>query len=337
MDTPRVVVLASRSGEAVASVLQKLLAENGLTSTYLGLTERAAGDGPVDTPRRMALRSDFCIRVILPTDVAVAAAVRDGIAYDLGVMSGAVGVGRCVALLVALDGTRVELGGLAGLVIDDVAVSSKGDLVAQLRPYASLLAGRILEMDRNAAFTMRPSTGLAIHYFVSFLAPTLEALRTRRTVVALQPGPGDQPDRAIVQVSGRLAVCLPESPERATRGAWLSLARRLRLRRVQLRMGPEREDGAPRIYEMWIDPAGALYDAPAAVVTAMESVRRVVVDGMGQDRQPAQAHALHNFRRMLWNLVREPDQAWMRDRLDILRWDELERRTDGDPGSIELR
>ncbi|HKU98640.1 MAG TPA: hypothetical protein VJR58_25325 [Vineibacter sp.] len=329
MDTPRVVVLASRSGEEIANVLQKLLVENGLSSTYLGSTELALGNGPIDTPRRMALRSDFGIRVILPADLAGATSVRDGIMYDLGVMSGAVGVGRCVALLVAPDGARVDLGGLAGLVIDDLAVNTKGDLPAQLRPYASLLAGRIREIDGNAAFTMRPSTGLAIHYFTTFLAPTLDALRSRRTVVVLQPGRGDQPDRAIVQVSGRLAVCLPESPERATRGGWLSLARRLRLKRVQLRMGPEREDGAQRLYEMWIDPAGALYDAPAAVVSVMESVRRVVVDGMGQDRQPAQAHALHNFKRMLWNLVREPEQAWMRDRLDILHWDELERRADG--------
>lgn len=335
MDTPRVVVLASRSGAAIANVLQKLLVENGLTNTYLASTEPAAGSGAVETPRRMALRSDFGIRVILPADVAGATAVRDGIVFDLGVMSGAVGVGRCVALLVALDGAKVELGGLAGLVVDDVVINAKAALVPQLRPYASLLAGRIRDMDHNTAFTMRPSTGLAIHYFISFLAPTLEALRSRRTVVVLQPGLGDQPDRAIVQVSGRLAVCLPESPERATRGAWLSLARRLRLRRVQLRTGPEREDGAQRIYEMWIDPAGALYDAPAAVVSAMESVHRVVVNGMGQDRLPAQTHALHNFGRMLWNLVREPEQAWMRDRLDILRWDELERRAD--PGSIGLR
>ncbi len=330
MDTPRIVILASRAGEAVASVLQRLLVGNGLASTYLGSTEPTLGNGPIDSPRRMSLRSDFGIRVVLPNDVDGPLSTRDGVVYDLGVMSGAVGVGRCIALLVNVGGIKPDLSGLAGLVVDNVTLNPKADMVAQMRPYAGLLADRIRELDSgSAAFTMRPSTGLAIHYFVSFLAPVLEALRARRTVVVVEPDRPGQPHCTIVQVSGRLAVCLPESPERATRGAWLSLARRLQLKRVQLRVGPEREDGAPRKYEMWIDPAGALYDAPAAVVSAMESVRRVVVDSTGQDRMPAQTHALHNFRRMLWNLGNEPEQAWMQDRLDILNWNELEHRATG--------
>ena len=327
MDIPGVFIMSSRAGEKIAQALQKLLARNGLSGVQIGCAEGASGGGGhIDTPRRMALRHDFGIRVILPADLGKAGApsLRDGVAYDLGVMSGALGVGRGVALLTGLDGVEPDLGGsgLAGLVVDQVSLDSRADPEAQLGAYARLLAGRILELETDAGFVMRPSTGLAIGYFKNFVAPVLEAMRSKRATVTTGQTGGAPKGREIDPASVRLIICLPDTPERVTQGAWTLLARRLGLERAEIG-----ESGAPRTFGLWADGRGSIYDAPATLATAADIVRRLVADEV--DRAFARTCALHNFGRTLRLLLREPEHTWMQARLEITRWGELERRADG--------
>jgi hypothetical protein len=326
MDIPGIFILSSRAGERIAQALRKLLAQNGLSDVQIGSVEGASGGGGhIDTPRRMALRHDFGIRVILPADLGKGASpLRDGVAYDLGVMSGALGTGRGVAVLVSMDGVDPDLGGggLAGLVLDQVSLDSKGDPEAQLGAYARLLAGRILELETSAGFVMRPSTGLAIGYFKNFLAPVLETLRSKRVAVTIGQGGDAAKGRETDPSSIRLAVCLPDDAERASQGAWMALARRLGLQQAELSSAGDA--GAARSFGVWADGQGAIYDAPATLATSADIVRRLVADE--DDRAFARTCALHNFGRTLRLLLREPENAWMRARLDITPWSELERR-----------
>jgi hypothetical protein len=327
MDTPGVFVMSSRAGEHIAQALSKLLAENGLPGVQVGRAEPgSAGDGQINTPRRLAMRHDFGIRVVLARDLGSTAgtrSARDSVVYDVGVMSGALGTGRGVLLLVGLDGVEPDLGGgFAGLVVDQVSLDSAGDLEKQLGPYARLLAGRILELETSAGFVMRPSTGLAVGYFKNFLAPLLEALRSRRAVVTGGPVGLDPKGGAADPASVRLVVCLPDDPQRVTQGAWASLARRIGL--AQAEIGPISQSGALRTFGVWADGRGSIYDAPATLATAADIVRRLVAEE--GDRLPAQAVALHNFGRTLRLLLREAEHVWMQPRVDIVPWSELEKR-----------
>jgi len=328
MDTPGVFIMSSRAGEKIAQALQGLLARSGLSGVQVGCTEGASGGGHIDTPRRMALRHDFGIRVVLPVDLGKAGALslRDGVVYDLGVMSGALGIGRGMALLVGLDGVEPDLGsGFPGLVVDQVSLDSAGDLEKQLAPYARLLAGRILELETNAGFVMRPSTGLAVGYFKNFLTPVLEALRSRRATVTGGQAGGDARGRAVDPASARFVVCLPDDPQRVTQGAWALLASRLGLQQAEI--GPIGQSGVLRTFGVWVDAHGSIYDAPATLATAADIVRRLVVEEA--DRLPAQSVALHNFGRTLRLLLREGEHAWMQGRIDIVPWSDLEKRAGG--------
>jgi len=324
MDTPGVFIMSSLTGDKIARALQRLLAQNGLDGVQIGRADNGpGGGGHADTPRRMALRHDFGIRIILAADLARGGALstRDGVIFDLGVMSGALGVGRGVVLVVGMDDVEPDLGGgFAGVVVDRVSLNSTDDPQVQLGAYARLLAGRILELETNAGFVMRPSTGLAIGYFKNFLTPVLEALRSRRA--GLTTGQGASKGQGVVAVSVRLVICLPDNAERVISGAWTLLARRLGLEQAEL--GPIGEGGARRNFEVWADGRKTIYDAPDTLATAADIVRRLVADE--NDRPLAQTRALHNFGRTLRLMLREPEHAWMKNRVEIVYWSELERR-----------
>ncbi len=321
MDTPGVFIMSSRAGEAIARALAELLSKNGIRDVEVTRArEGGADDGAFHTPRRMALRHDFGIRVILPADLGAAAA-RDSVVYDLGVMSGAVGVGRGMALLVALDGVDPDLGGLAGLVTDRIALVTKGDPAAQLDSYARLLARRIVELDTGAGLVMRPSTGLAIAYLKNFATPVLELVRSRRAALVSGASGGGP---ALDVVPSRLVVCLPGGAEPFTVEAWVALARQLGLEPAQL--VPQGDAGPSRPFGVWMDKAGVLYDAPTTLATAGEIVRRMTAHASEEERAQARAVAMHNFGRTLRLLLREPEHTWMQGRLEFARWADLEQR-----------
>jgi hypothetical protein len=320
MDTPGVFIMSSRAGEAIARALGELLSKNGIRDVEVTRArEGGADDSAFHTPRRMALRHDFGIRIILPADLGTSAS-RDGVVYDLGVMSGALGVGRGMALFVALDGVDPDLGGLAGLVTDRVALATKGDIEAQLDSYGRLLARRILELDTEAGLVMRPSTGLAIAYLKNFVTPVLELVRARRAALVPCVAGGQALD---VQPS-RLVVCLPGGTEPFTVEAWAALARRLGLEQAQLVVPGDA--GSSRPFGVWADKAGVLYDAPTTLATAAEIVRRMTANASEEQRAQARAVAMHNFGRTLRLLLQESEHAWMQGRLELVRWADLEQR-----------
>lgn len=322
MDTPGVFIMSSRAGEAIARALGNLLLQNGIQGVEVTRArEGSADDSAFHTPRRMALRHDFGIRVIVPADLGASAA-RDGVVYDLGVMSGAVGVGRGMALLVALDGVEPDLGGLAGLVTDRIPIAAKGDLESQLDSYARLLARRIPELDTGAGLVMRPSTGLAIAYLKNFVTPVLDLVRSRRAALVRGAAGGGQ---AFDVPPSRLVVCLPGGAEPFAVEAWVALARRLGLEQAQL--VPQGDGGPSRPFAVWVDKAGVLYDAPTTLATAAEIVRRMTANASEDERAQARGVAMHNFGRTLRLLLQEPEHAWMQGRLELARWYDLEQRT----------
>lgn len=178
------------------------------------------------------------------------------------------------------------------------------------RSLSEMIAARYEE----SPLQILPSTVLAQGYFDNFLLPVGRTLAARESVAV---------DKTPVDISGkrfRLQIVLPRRLGEASREAASRFFQQRGLRDVAL----ETPDRAYPFHLRvgLVEGRPVFYDYPTTLRASHEALQMILPRGAGPDGERyslIEERELSNFERMLGTLLRRPQAAAFRDRVEVIR------------------
>ncbi len=337
--TPNVFIMSSSHGLALAKALASVLGRGKRmdVKTWSDPGQFRTGDSFIDTLRRTTIQYDFGICVMTPDDATVVRnervrEPRDNVLFEFGLFMGARGIRRAFPLVVQVGRKKAaipsDMKGVSHLTLklDRLKGLSAYELRPQVEALGRELADRMLDLYEQPEITILPSTGLAIGYFHNFILPVFGSLVEKR-YVDLHASGGKSKRRINVDVhQARMVICIPSDLKDATKESWAAKCRSLRLGTAEV----DPPAKYPRAYPFRIQPARrgqalTIYDSPTTLLAARHSVNRLL-KGTGattRDVEQAEEKEVHNFRKTIEALLRDPDNDSFSRQVSFTSWDDL--------------
>lgn len=337
--TPNVFIMSSSHGLALAKALASVLGRGKRmdVKTWSDPGQFRTGDSFIDTLRRTTIQYDFGICVMTPDDATVVRnervrEPRDNVLFEFGLFMGARGIRRAFPLVVQVGRKKAaipsDMKGVSHLTLklDRLKGLSAYELRPQVEALGRELADRMLDLYEQPEITILPSTGLAIGYFHNFILPVFGSLVEKR-YVDLHASGGKSKRRINVDVhQARMVICIPSDLKDATKESWAAKCRSLRLGTAEV----DPPAKYPRAYPFRIQRARrgqalTIYDSPTTLLAARHSVNRLL-KGTGatmRDVEQAEEKEVHNFRKTIEALLRDPDNDSFSRQVSFISWDDL--------------
>lgn len=312
---PTVFIGSSTEGLAAAKLLRECL-EPELELVIWNENLFELGDDTLTSLLKFVSVFDFGIFVLGADDLVKSRrflfpAPRDNVVFELGLFMGALGRRRAFPVVLPAKKGRLKLpSDLLGNTEIRVPDTFRADPSREaLQSSADRLKRSILDRSENAFLQLLPSTGLAIGYFVNFLAPVCSLLVERDEIEV-----GGSP----IDISGDnfdFNVVLPDSLAGASREAARRFVKDRGLIDLNLPV-----NGAGRSYPFYVeaDSQGGrlqLYDYPTTLAASHRAIEITLANGfLGQanHQQILEQKEITNFQRTLEILLREPGAAEFR-------------------------
>lgn len=280
--------------------------------------------------RREVLLSDFALLVLFPDDKIVKRnkrgySARDNVLFELGLFMGVLGRKRSFWLSVTdkrRDKNKKVLipTDLLGQTKLDIALVSNSKFQPNPQTICNEIKKAIEREEHKLAFTMLPSTALAIGYFNNFVKQVCDKLLETDEYHL------DGKTYDFTRGNFRLYIVLPDSPVNAGISGYRQFLQNRGLKPIAI-------DAPGRSFAFYIDSIRrdghiALYDFPTTIRSSWDAIEHITqeTDISLEERNIMERREIVNFERTIYHLLKKGGTVHFRDKVQIIYLNRLEKQ-----------
>jgi hypothetical protein len=290
------------------------------------------GGTTLESLRREVLLSDFALLILYPDDQIIKRdeggyTTRDNILFELGLFMGVLGPKRAFWLLVTdkRGGMSKEVlipSDIEPLTRLNIQWLDENTFEPDLQIICDAIKAAIEREENQLAFTMLPSTALAIGYYKNFVLEVCKALLRTSDYELLDGRPYD-----FTLGKFNFYIVLPDKGAESGHAGYDAFLRNRGLTQIEIRGGA---DGIRR-FPFYIDSLPrngyiSLYDYPTTLRSSWEAIDYISrsTDISASERETVERREIVNFERTLRQLLdNSPEATNFKDKIKIVYLNEL--------------